>query len=307
MNLKDTMMLYCVTVGKRYNNRDKKLFRDQLKEDLKKAGLDIQDQQGGSIFLRIHNMIAQNSKNPRILIVVPYDTPIRTVWTCDYYPFHPELSMHSAGRDLLIRFILSACLFVSAYLYVRTWNGLLSQIFAAILAIAGLILLHGWGNRFNFNRSSAAVALAVRLTETLGHNEDIALAFCDRVTIGYGGYRLLADNLPNVSSVLILDSIASGEKLALGYKKSCENLALELKSLLPDPLIMRSYDQNEVGRNVLSLFPDAMMLTSGTIRKKELVVKGTGTPDDIKVDIPRLEKIENALNIFISKQNNKKE
>ena len=54
-----------------------------------------------------------------------------------------------------------------------------------------------------------------------------------------------------------------------------------------------------MGRNLLSVFPNAMVLTGGTVEKGELVVRGTCTSKDVGLDLPRLERIEAALAAYV--------
>ena len=60
----------------------------------------------------------------------------------------------------------------------------------------------------------------------------------------------------------------------------------------------RTYEDSQVGRNLLSLFPAGMILTSGAIEDGELVVHNTRSPKDVGLDLPRLELIEAALCAF---------
>ena len=57
-------------------------------------------------------------------------------------------------------------------------------------------------------------------------------------------------------------------------------------------------EQLEGGRNLLTLFPAGMILTSGSVEEGELVVRDTRTPRDVGLDLPRLEAIEKALRAF---------
>lgn len=303
MNLRDTMMLYGVTLGRRLTNRQKQLFRSQLKQDLSASGLEVQDQEYNGRFYRVRNVIAGDLQKARVLFVVPYDTLPRAVWPGGYYPFHPELTLRDGRRDLIVRLLLAAAMFVTAYFSVALLEGWISWAVAILLTAAGLAFLHGWANRCNFNRSSASVAAAVRLAEVLGKDSDAAFAFCDRAASGYEGYRLLAQHLPPVPCAVVLDCIAHGEKLVLAHTESCTGRAQRLQSLLPGPVVLRSYDAQQSKRNLLAMFPNGMVLTSGSICDGELVVQGTCTPQDIEIDLPRLQKIESALAAFAAQQN----
>lgn len=303
MNLQDMMMLYGVTLGKRRTNRQKDLFRQQLKRDLAAAGLAVRDQEYNGRFYHLHNVVAGDVEHAAILFAVPYDTLTRTIFPCRYYPFHPEKTLQDERRDLIARLAAAAFAFVAAYFCIELLAGWLAWGMGVILTAAGLVVLHGTANRFNFNRNSAAVAAAVSLAQQLGNTENAAFAFCDRSASGYEGYRLLAGQLPEKAAVVILDCIAQGDKLVLAHTDTCAGRAQRLQDALPGKVVLRAYDAQQKKRNLLALFPNAMVLSSGSISGGEFVVHNTRSPRDIGLDLPRLQKIVSGLADFAVSQN----
>ena len=303
MNLQDTMMLYGATLGKRRSNRQKELFRQQLKQDLSAAGLAVHDQEYNGRFYHLHNLVAGDVDRASTVFVVPYDTLTRTIVACEYYPFHPELTLREERRDLIARLALAVLAFVAAYFGVLLLGGWPGWAVGILLTAAGLLVLHVIANRFNFNRSSAAVAAAVALARQLGANGNAAFAFCDRSASGYEGYRLLASHLPTKPAVVILDSLAQGEKLVLAHTETCTGRAQRLEKELPGSVVRRVYGAEQSKRNLLALFPNGMVLTSGSIENGEFVVHNTRTPRDVGLDLSRLQKIVSALTAFAAGQN----
>lgn len=303
MNLQDTMMLYGATLGRRRSNRQKELFRQQLKQDLSEAGLAVHDQEYNGRFYHLHNLVAGDIDSAATVFVVPYDTLARTIVPCKYYPFHPELTLREERRDLIVRLGLAVLAFVAAYFSILMLNGWIAWVVGIVLTAAGLLVLHGSSNRFNFNRSSAAVAAMVSTARQLGAEGNAAFAFCDRSASGYEGYRLLASHLPAKPSVVILDSLARGEKMVLAYTETCTGRAQRLQKELQMPVVLRAYDAEQSKRNLLALFPNGMVLTSGSIQNGEFLVEDTRTPRDVGLDLPRLQKIVSALAAFAAGQN----
>lgn len=302
MTLQDMMMLYGVTIGKRRSKKEKYLFARQLSEELTAKGWDIHVQSNTGRLFRVTNLIAGNLKTAKTLLVVPYDTPTQAIWSGGYYPFHPELTIKAGQRDIALRLVLAIMLAALACVPLeialsRQGVWLLMLLLTLPLAVGAVLLLRGHSNPFNFNRASAAVATAVKLAEDVLPQKDTAIAFCDQSAVSYEGYKLLAKNISQVPSVIVLDSISKGDRLVLAYGPKGERQAQLLLSLLPQAM-GRFYRQEELGRNLLSLLPNAMILTSGTVENGELVVRDTCTPRDTGLDLPRLEKIEAALATF---------
>ena len=306
MTLRDLMMLYGVTLGKRRTKREKFLFAKQIGEAFPPLGFPVQVHQRSERFFQVENLIAGDLATAEVVFVAPFDTPAKTVYPANYYPFHPAFTVRENRRDIILQFLLSAVCVMGAYLALR--QGLATPVlalriaaFAAALALAlaGVWRLFSHSNPYNFNRASASIAVMAKLAEELSGNKKVAFAFCDRAATTYEGYKLLAQNLPGPGAVILLDCIADGEKLALAHSKFSAARADQLIALLGDvPVLRRSYEETELGRNVLSILPTGLMLTSGSVEKGEFVVRHTGTKRDVGLNLPRLEQIEQALAAF---------
>jgi hypothetical protein len=306
MNLQDTMMLYGVTLGKRRTAREKNLFLQQLQQTLQQQGysVHVQKEERG---LRVCNLIAGDLAAAHTVLAVPYDTLTQAMAPCDYYPFHAELNVKAERKSLLLQFVLAALLFLSAYLLAAAalarggaWRAL--WVPALVLVGLGLWALHGRSNPFNFNRSSAAVALAANLAQTLAGQPGVAFAFCDRAASSYEGYKQLAQQVPPTATVLLLDGLAKGDQLVLAHTSPCAAKAQKLARALPQPVRTRCYKEEQAQRNVFSIFGNGMLLTSGSIENGEFVIHNTCTPADVGLDLPRLEQIRAGLVQFVCKQ-----
>lgn len=307
MNLQDTMMLYGVTLGKRRSKRQRYRFLQQLEEVARTTGCPIRVQTPGkkSRLFPTENIILGDLDRAKVVFAVPFDTPTRALTDCRYYPFHPELTIREERKDLLFHglvallFILLSYLPISAALERGGWWFLLLAVAAAMI-LYGLHHIQGITNPVNFNRASASVAVCAKLCEELGGNRNVAFAFCDRATTSYEGYKLLSKELSPNQTVVLLDCIAKGDQLVLAHGTLANLKAGRLLDLLPQNTVERTYtdEQLEGGRNLLTLFPAGMILTSGSIEEGELVVRDTRTPRDTGLDLPRLEAIEKALRTF---------
>ena len=305
MNLQDTMMLFGGTLGSRHTKRERYLFGQELRKILEANSWDysLQLPEKSRRFIRVENIIVGDLQRCKTLFVVPFDTPTKSLLPCRYYPFHPELTIKDGQRDLLMRGLLGFFLILMAvpliwlaFAYRGWWRFLLIP--ATMLSVFAFFLMKGRRNPFNFNRSSASVAVAVRLCEELAGNKNVAFAFCDKAATSYEGYKLLSKELSPNLAVVLLDCIAKGDQLVLAHGTMANLKAKRLLEYLPNSTMERTYEDSQVGRNLLSLFPAGMILTSGAIEDGELVVHNTRSPKDVGLDLPRLELIEAALCAF---------
>lgn len=305
MNLQDTMMLFGGTLGSRHTKRERYLFGQELRRIIEANGWDYSMQlpPKSRRLIRVENIIVGDLQRCKTLFIVPFDTPTRSLLPCRYYPFHPELTTKDEQRDLLVRGLLGFLLIFMAvplvwlaFAYRGWWRLLLFP--AVVLGVFAFRMMKGHKNLYNFNRSSASVAVCARLIEELNGNKNVAFAFCDRATTSYEGYKLLSKELSPNQTVILLDCIAKGDQLVLAHGTMANLKAKRLLEHLPNSTMERTYEDSQVGRNLLSLFPAGMILTSGAIEDGELVVHNTRSPKDVGLDLPRLELIEAALCAF---------
>ena len=91
--------------------------------------------------------------------------------------------------------------------------------------------------------------------------------------------------------------------MVLAHTETCTGRAQRLEKELPGAVVRRVYSTEQSKRNLLALFPNGMVLTSGSIENGEFVVHNTRTPRDVGLDLSRLQKIVSALTAFAAGQN----
>lgn len=312
MTLQDLMMLYGVTLGRRRTEKQKYLFARQLNESLPPLGWPVRVQQRDGKFSRIENLIAGDLANAKVVIAVPFDTPAKAMRPQKYYPFHPDKNVKQRGRDLALQTVLELVCFGAACL--MFWSGrgtsaMLSRTLAALLlAAVGVWLLLPHASPCNFSRCSGGVAVAAKLAEDLSGEENIAFAFCDHAVDNYDGFRLLAQEVPETATVLLLDNLASGPAAALAHGEWENTAAMQLCGMLTqDKVLNRTYTEEQRQRNLLTLFPHGLLLTCGRVEQGEFVVDNTCCAQDHALNLPRMERMERALAMFAKQAANKKE
>jgi hypothetical protein len=76
-------------------------------------------------------------------------------------------------------------------------------------------------------------------------------------------------------------------------------MAQKLSKQLPQPVRLQYFTKEDASESAFSVFGNGMMLTSGSLEKEELVIRGIGTPADIGLDLPRLEQIRDGILAFV--------
>lgn len=312
MTIKDLMMLYGVTLGKRKTKKQRYLAAMQIKETFEAAGFPVRVQRAGSRLFPVENIIAGNLARAETLYVAPFDTPLRSLVPVKYYPFHPEKTLKEERKDVIIRFLAAFLLFLLSFLFycLGMWDASLAVgmwILAFLFLVFGLFVLRGNANPVNFNRWSASMALMAKLAENFSSQAGtergkIAFAFCDRAAVSYEGYKLLLKEAAHISNVILLDCLAKGETLVAAHGRN--TLMGEKIKIFCGRMGAREriYKDEEINRNLLSLFPGGVLLTSGRIRDGEFVVEGTRSKKDYQIDIPRLTRLAEELT-YMSKMN----
>ncbi len=305
MNLQDLMMLYGVTLGARYTRKQRYLFATQMKEALNGTGWDYQIQTNpkGKTAQRVENIVVGDPSRARTIFVAPYDTPAKSLRPFRYYPFAPEKTMGEERRDTVLRAglgmvvaILSVPLITLAVSRGGIW--LLLLLGAALFLFLGYRVMKGSANEVNFNRASASVAVCMKLVEELRDKKNsVAFVFCDKSVSAYEGYKVLGMSLSQNANVVVLDCLAYGETLVLAHGTLANLRVRKLMEKLPQAK-EKNYADEALEKNLLSFFPGGMVLTSGRVEGKDLVVEGTRSAQDHKLDLPRLEKIVQALEAF---------
>lgn len=306
MDLRDLMMLYGVTLGARHTKKQRYLFAAQMKETLTASGWDyrIQTNPKGKTARKVKNIIVGDPDRAKTVFVAPYDTPTKATGKFTYYPFHPDRTLKEENRDVHIKTLLGTLLALLSVPLI--WVGMdrggwwyLLLFAAGGFLVGGYRVMKGRANAVNFNRASAALAVCVKLTEALKDKKNsVAFVFCDRSVTGYEGYKVLGMELSQNANVVVLDAVAYGETLVLAHGPLANLRAKKLLEKLPDGTKEKVYQEEQTGRNLLSFFPGGMVLTAGSIREGELVVEGTRSDRDHKLDLPRLEKIAEALEAY---------
>ena len=302
------MMFYGISLGRRYTQKQKQYFYEELCKRFRKLDYKIDLQSEASRFNSVNNIIIGDIKKAKTVIAAAYDTPSKIkFYSVDYYPFNAKKNIQTEVFYSIFQMLVSSLLFLALYFLLRNWFDyrLLVKIATGFLTVVGLLftywLMRTTVNPVNFNRNSAALAIIDVLARKHKAHE-VAFVLLDMTVNSYKGLRLASELFPR-KRVILLDSLAHGERLVLAHRPNCDvTVYLGNKDLNIQDKV---YDEVQAANNQLSFLPKGLILCSGSIKKGQFVVKKTRNNKDINLDIERLEAIAKVLSEDIKKQNSK--
>jgi len=306
--MKDLLLLIGVTLAKRCNKRQKRIFYSQIVPFFEKFKYRVELQESEGRFNQTTNVLIGDIKKARNVVVCPYDTPTTTLLPYRYYPFNLESNLRQDYTGLAINFfiylLVGGLLFFSLNYFSGTYPVLktINTVLLVAVLIFGYLLLDGTPNPVNFNKNSASVALLAALAEKKAHTKDTCFILLDKNATGSTGLRLLTREARLKNKLFVyLDCLAFGEKIACVHSQESEQDAQKLQECLRDlNLLDKAITGERVKGTYLQYFPRMIHICAGSIDKdKNFVVLNTRSKKDFQVDVARLEKIRDGLLLFL--------
>lgn len=301
--MKEAMVLYGVSLGKRYSRRQKNRFFAMMKKQWEEDGYEVSLQSFESKLYRHYNIVIGDLQAASKVIVCGYDTPMKAMGRTTYYPFHSELNKQQAKHNLLQQIGCSLIYFLPIIAVLWRFDDMEMGIQLLCIILSGILLLfayrrlRGQANPVNFNRNSASLALLATLMKE--HHPSVAYVLLDQSIDSYEGVKLLKEYIHN-QKVLYLDCIAYGEQMVIAHgdhmQKEAECLIQAVSSI---PFIDRCYHKDRLAQNSISIIPNMLYIASGQIIEKEFVVKDTGSKADMQVDMERLELLQQGISTYL--------
>ena len=295
--MKDKMMFYGVTLGRRYSRKQKEIFLNEVIRKCQELNIKTEFMTKHTKVAHVCNLVIGDLKKARKVVCAAYDTPVIAINPFyRYYPFNPKLNVKEESRNLICEIVLGAILLGLCYLMLTyTMNqGTLLKVTG--IFITGIIILFcffylfkGKANRFNFNRNSAAVVMIMQLIENV-RNQDIAYVLLDKTADGYEGIKLLKENVADHQLIVMLDAISCGEKTVIAHNGA------DVSGLLCDGWVDKQFDDTD---NTVGYFKRCIMISRGEIINHRFTVKGTRSKKDYRFDYEGLKNIYEQLYQFL--------
>ena len=301
------MMLFGVTLAKRYTKSQKRIFYTQAEPFFKKLGFAVAYQTSQKRLSQVSNLLIGDLHKAETIVLSPYDTPSSSLLPYKYYPFNLSENVSQENIELFLRtlfYVLSCLLAYFVFGHFPAFTPLfkvLSIVLLAALILFCYKLIVGIPNPVNFNKNSASVALLAALAEKTRNNPGIAYVLLDKNADSSGGLKLLAEDesLKN-KTFLYVDSVAFGEKLACVHTPEMASEARKFMAALSGlEVLERTFSGDRLNNTILPAFPKLLHICVGTIEKQKFYVQNTRSKKDMKIDVPRLEQLCSGLSDYL--------
>ncbi len=305
--MKNQLMLFGVTLAKRYTKRQKRIFYTQVVPFFKDLKYAVSFQNVKKRLLHVSNIIIGDIDRAEYLLVCPYDTPSRSLLPYTYYPFNSSKNLSQENRELFIRTLIYIGASVLAYFVFKQFSSFstLLKIFSILLFIGLIVfcyrLIVGIPNTFNFNKNSASVALIAALAEGLSKNKRVAYVLLDHACSQDAGWRTFTeDERVKDKTIIYIDCVSNGKALACVHDSSMSMDAKKLVETLNDVnVIDQVVPEGQIKDTKLQTHPKMIHLCAGEIENHYFLVRETCSKNDYKVDLPNLEALKEGLTKYI--------
>ncbi|BBB48839.1 hypothetical protein [Pelolinea submarina] len=302
--MKELMMLFGVTLAKRYTRTQKRIFYSQAEPLFKELGFLFEFQKSRNRLSQITNIIIGNLAKAQYVVLCPYDTPAKSLLPYRYYPFNWSENARQENREIFLQtiFYIGVCAliyFVAAQFSVLAmWQKIISIAVLSALLIFSYKLIIGIANPINFNRNSASLALLFSLAQHTRQSKKVAYVLLDKNTGNNAGLKLLAESQRVKDQKLIfLDCLANGKETVCAHEPASSTEAQKLIAALPQIKFIdhQFEDKDRMKDTNLQIFPNMLHLCVGEVENRKFLVRNTRSKNDFKVDIPRLEILREGL------------
>lgn len=296
--MKDFFTALCIQFANRSTAKKKLRFLNWIVPLFQKYGYPAEIVNDKAKFGRICDVVFGDIKKAKLVVLVPYDTPQKYLFSNSvYYPVDGSKNRKVQFHNLLGQTVLSILMMVLAIgvSYLAMKQAGISRYAYIILSffifLIAFVFGKGIGNRYNFNRNSAAICVAMELAKK--KIESTAFVFVDATAQSYKGYQLLKhtyDKLLEQKKVVFLDCIGTKDPCHILSSKPCHE----------DSLKAYWYQLDSDADTILSLFSHSYLLTRAVYEEEEWKVYHTGSKKDDVVDFDALEENMKILAQFMN-------
>lgn len=296
--MKDLLMLYGVTLSKRYSRKQKAFFLNYVVKLCQAKNISYEFVSEHKHFMHTTDLVIGKLEKATKIVMAYYDTPARYGFGAfRYHPFNPSKNLQQEKQRAILKAAV-AILLIGALIGAQALNEAWKIMpviwwYALAASICGIFcwIIYPKGNNVNFNANSAAVAALMGCID-YAKRDDIALVLYDRGSYGYDGLKLIKEKVDKNARVLILDGIADGEKVVVAHKK------MGIQELLDAGWITKEY---EAAHNALYFFDHCAMICCGKIVDHQFIIEPTRNKGDHLVNIEQLTQINAKIHEFIER------
>ncbi|NCB33537.1 MAG: hypothetical protein EOM64_06600 [Erysipelotrichia bacterium] len=306
--MKDTLVLFGQTLGKRQTDREKLQFINAVAEQLMADGIKVQLHKNPMKRIKSNNLLAGDMDHCRNVFLVPYDTGRRMlIPSIAYRPLDDQFNQKNEKKNLLLYAVISIVGVIGLFLTFPLFHASFGLRVLALLLDVAFILMIVFSLRCpsapaNMNRNSASVALAASLAKT--PSKHTSFIFTDQSIESHLGllqvknwYHEEADS----KLFIILDAISDGEQMFVAARRN-EKSAKKIAEAIGAEIIELSDEQTD--HSPLRIFNHAIMISGGHLENGVLTVDHSRTNEDYHVNPDRIEQLYNSLSAYIKSEDN---
>lgn len=305
---------YSEQYGVRFSNRQKSKARVALIEDFKALDYPCEVIKGSSFLTKVTNLLFGSLKNAKTVIVVPFDTPSRAFWPKVSY--YPQDGTATANKGLVPTFLPIIVLYLLLMLLMYGMEGriadpmlmsfVLTIIFIGIFTLFYL-MVHGVGNRKNYNRNSASIYAAYEIAKALDKEQrrKVAFLFVDKNKTRHLGAKVAVEDFMKANknpNIIVLNCIGMGNERVIGFNPQNKKVAQEINKPLAnrDRMKMMEVEGSMRTGSVMEHFQKAIILSCGDYDAKgRLCVMNTSTGKDKEVSEENIEFMISTLRSYL--------
>lgn len=292
MNLDEFVVKYAVLLSKRISLKQKELYLAAVHQDFGALGYDVKGITEKRKGKRSLNIQIGDVLNAKTLIIAPYDMPARRFFSKGYHPFREE---DNILVKLISENVITLGLIVVAlltYWLTSNINTILSYVimgfFTSLILATAIMFPLGLTCLYTANKNNSALAVMLRMAESLNPQSGFAFVLLDHVYLNHHGELMLSTLLKKKQAnplIVYLDCVGYGNAAIIS--SSVENQALAKHLALGADETLRfetkTYDHNEILSSALNRFPKAVSVSVGNLVDKHWSVPKVRTTKDTEI------------------------
>ena len=305
--MKDEMMHWGVTLGKRRTNRGKSVFLDEVEILLKEQDISYSIFEKKSSIMKIRHLIINQPSRAKVVIATAYDTPeIAMLSSYRWYPFNMDQNRNQDIKNLILNTATALIFWVAAAILILnlakagTIINILFVLAAVILAYTGWRFLKGRSNCSNYSMNSAAVAAVMKLISEYGQDQNVSFILMDESVTSLQGAKMLKEAVSSSTPMLILGNLANGSEHMLVHAADSDEKNFDCGNDLQ--LNRKRLTDRQIEQCLIGQYPHSMILTYGDRDSHDLVITDAKHSNDYNVDMNTLESSVEIIRKYIKKK-----
>lgn len=292
MNKEEANIKYGLVMGRRYKQKEKELFLNEIGKEFIEMGYSVRVLTSKLKRFSGTNMYIGDVEKAKNLVIAHYDTPLNT-FNPDYKfnPFDIKLS-NKNSMSMLRRLILAVfvtgvaiILFANNFLGIEGRElGIMMVVTSFIITILGYFISKSVGNPLNHNLNTSGVIGVLQLAAEKTPNT--AYILTDRECLDNMGDVMIQNALPTSlkdKTIIHLRMIGNGDKIGIGFSEENKKLAKKMGNSHKD-IIYVEMPEDKVAAHSLGYYEKAISISAVKEFEGIIEVPEVSSNKDTKID-----------------------